>query len=77
MNMQAHHEPSQCDEILAHLESGKPITQGEAYRLYGVSRLGARIWDLTRQGHSIRRELVEVKKRNGKITRVASYTLHP
>ena len=77
MNMQAHHEPTQCDEILAHLESGKPITQREALSLYGVARLGARIWELSRQGHSIRRELVEVKKRNGKITRVASYTLHP
>ena len=75
MSTQAHHEPSQCDEILAHLESGKPITQLEALRLYGVSRLGARIWDLGRQGHTIRRELVEVKKRNGKKTRVASYTL--
>jgi hypothetical protein len=77
MNTQAHHEPSQCDEILAHLESGKPITPMEALRLYGVARLGARIWDLGRQGHSIRRELVTVRKHNGKTARVASYTLHP
>ena len=75
MNTTTPHAPSQCDEILAHLESGKTITQREASTLYGIDRLGARVWDLERAGHPIHRELVEVTKRNGKITRVARYSI--
>lgn len=44
---------AQQDKILAHLESGKPITPIDALREYGCFRLGARIWDLRRSGHNI------------------------
>jgi hypothetical protein len=62
---------TQTDAILAHLEH-KPITPLEALNEYGCFRLGARIYDLKRQGHNISREMIEVG-REGK--RVAQYRL--
>lgn len=44
---------TQTEMILAHLQSGKPITPLEALREYGCFRLGARIWDLKQAGHPI------------------------
>lgn len=35
-----------CELIVRHLKSGKPITQDEAKDKYGVRRLAARIFDL-------------------------------
>lgn len=60
---------TQTQAILKHLQSG-PITPLEALRRYGCFRLGARIYDLKRAGHSIKSESVE---RNGK--RFARYSL--
>ena len=65
---------NQCEEILAHLESGRTITPGEALEQYGIARLGARIWDLKREGHQIHHELVKVSTRRG-TSRVARYSL--
>ncbi len=73
---QAHHEPTQCDYIIAHLKTGKGITQREADRLYGIGRLAARIGELKRNGYpEIQHETIEVKKRNGARTRVTRYYL--
>ncbi len=47
---------SQSTQILNHLKSGKPINPMLALRRFGCFRLGARIYDLKRQGHSIIRE---------------------
>lgn len=44
---------SQLEAIRQHLESGKPITPLDALNLYGCFRLGARIFDLKRQGMNI------------------------
>lgn len=38
------------DAILARLESGRGITQAEAYADLGCTRLGARIYDLKQSG---------------------------
>lgn len=62
---------SQSELILNHLRSGKHLTPLEALQRYGCLRLGARIWDLKREGHAITTELVELP--NGK--RVASYRM--
>jgi hypothetical protein len=66
---------TQCAEILNHLRSGKSITQRQASRGYGIDRLGARIYDLRRLGHPINREMVKVRARSGRATRVARYSL--
>jgi len=44
---------SQNEQILRHLQSGKPITAMEALRLYGSLRLSGRIYDLKRRGNAI------------------------
>jgi hypothetical protein len=48
--------------IRQHLESGKSITPLEALSMYGCLRLGARIYDLKRDGLRIKTE----RKTNGK-----------
>lgn len=62
---------SQSELILNHLRSGKHLTPLEAFQRFNCLRLGARIWDLKREGHAITTELVELP--NGK--RVASYRM--
>lgn len=66
---------SQKDLILAHIEKHGSITPLEAERLYGCMRLGARIWDLRRDGYDIVSEIVEVPTKNGGKARVARYRL--
>jgi hypothetical protein len=61
---------TQCEQILAHLKE-RPITPLEALDLYGCFRLGARVFDLKRDGFDIQTEIIE---RNGK--RFAQYTLN-
>lgn len=60
---------SQNEQILRWLQDS-PITPLEALNIFGCFRLGARIWDLKRQGHNIKTEMVE---RDGK--RFAQYSL--
>jgi hypothetical protein len=50
---------SQESLILAHLRSGKTLTPLEALRLWGCFRLGARVFNLKKQGHDIRCEMVD------------------
>ena len=64
---------TQC--ILKHLEDHGSITALEALQHYGCMRLGARIWDLKRDGHDIRREMVEGRNRHGDRTHYARYTM--
>lgn len=61
---------SQNDRLLCYLSTGKPITPMMALRRFGCFRLGARIYDLRRDGHKITSELVN---RGG--ARVAQYRL--
>lgn len=60
-----------CQRILTHLQTGKSLTPLEALDQFGCFRLGARIWDLKREGHAI--VATKVKLPNGKC--VASYAL--
>ena len=65
---------SQKEQVLAYIETHGSITPLEAERHIGCLRLGARIWDLRRDGYSIIKETVEVVTRTGK-ARVARYRL--
>lgn len=60
--------------ILKHLKKHRTITPMQALRLYGVFRLGARIYDLKDSGHKIITEIIEVTSSRGK-KRVAEYRL--
>ena len=44
---------SQNNQILEYLKSGKKLTPLTALKKFGCFRLGARIFDLKRQGHNI------------------------
>jgi hypothetical protein len=40
-------------KVLDHLSSGKTLTQLEAFGVYGIFRLGARVWSLKQDGYKI------------------------
>lgn len=61
---------SQNEMVKRHLESGKSLSPLEALESYGIFRLGARCYDLKKQGVPIVTEMVT---KNGK--RFASYRL--
>lgn len=71
MNTDAPHKIAQKDQILEHLLLHGSITPLEAFQKYGCFRLGARIWELKRDGHCIDVAMIEVEE--GK--RVAEYTM--
>jgi hypothetical protein len=64
---------TQAEHILSHLKSKGPISPLIALREYGCFRLGARIWDLRRDGWPIDRDMVSTE--TGK--RVALYRIGP
>ena len=66
---------SQKDLVLEYIIEHGSITPLEAERHIGCMRLGARIWDLRRDGYNIVSELVEVPTRNGGKAKVAQYRL--
>lgn len=66
---------NQSEKILRHLQDIGSITPWEAIRQYGITRLGARIYDLKRQGHPIETKIVIGKNRYGEPTRWAVYRL--
>ena len=47
---------TQSEQILNHLKAGHSITPLEALDKFGVFRLGARVYDLKREGYDIRTE---------------------
>lgn len=65
----------QKDRILRHLEDQGSITQWEAIRDYGITRLGARIWDLKHDGHNIVAERETSVNRYGDKTAYTRYSL--
>lgn len=66
---------SQNGKLLIHLESGKSITQLDAFNLLGICRLSERIRELERLGFVINHESVSVPSRDGKNATVTRYTL--
>lgn len=61
--------------VLAHLRYVGPITPLVALENYGILRLGARVWDLRRDGHAIKTDMVSGTDRFGNPVRYAMYTL--
>ncbi len=47
---------TQSEEILTALKSGRALTPIDALEDFGCFRLGARIWDLKKDGHNIVKE---------------------
>ena len=53
----------QKQQILNYLKGGNTLTPVEALNKFGCMRLGARIYDLKRDGHPIVRQLVGAGKK--------------
>lgn len=66
---------SQCNQILAFLSEGKPLTPLLALEKFGCFRLAARINDLRRSGYLISTENITVTNRQGEESKVAEYRL--
>lgn len=66
---------TQKDLILRFMQENGSITQMEAAQEIGCWRLGARIFDLKRDGHVIKRDMVSQKNRHGKPIAFARYRL--
>ena len=62
-------------KVLDHLKRGAHLTPGDAWIRYNTSRLAACIHSLRRDGHDIRAETVEVTCADGRLARVARYSL--
>lgn len=65
----------QTDRILKYMRDFGSITQLEAMQDIGCMRLAARIADLKRDWHAIRREMETSKNRYGEDTSYARYRL--
>ena len=66
---------SQNQTVLNHMEKYGSITPRDAYELYGIMRLGARIDNLKHMGHKINSRLEYCENRYGAKVRFARYTL--
>lgn len=66
---------SQNEIVLRHLrENPDGITPWDAMNMYGIMRLGARVWELKDHGYCIEKHTVQ-KKRGKKTVRYARYIL--
>lgn len=74
--MEAKTKMTQIGKVVQHLERYGHITSVEAFNLYGIMRLSARINDIRRKfGWKLRAELVCGKNRDGSRVRYSVYYL--
>lgn len=66
---------TQNQRIVKYMEEFGSITQLDAIRDLGIMRLGARIWELKRDGVPIESNFVNVKNRYGETVQVKEYML--
>ena len=66
---------TQNERVLRHLEDVGELSPVDAMERYGIMRLGARIWDLRREGHRITRTMKSCTNRYGDTVRYASYRM--
>ena len=66
---------TQNEAVLRHLLDNGGITSLEAMERYGIMRLGARIYDLKKQGYPIKTYLRVGKSRNGESMVYAEYRM--
>lgn len=66
---------TQNEAVLRHLLDNGGITSLEAMNKYGIMRLGARVYDLKKQGYPIKTFLRIGKSRNGESMVYAEYRM--
>ena len=67
---------TQNEMVLEYLNDVGHITPLDAMREFGIMRLGARIWDLKREGHDIIAETESSTNRYGKKVSYARYKMN-
>lgn len=66
---------TQYEQVLKHLEEGKSINPYYATLRYGITRLGAVIFELRRDGYPIKTTMIYKKKKSGGTSHYAEYSL--
>ena len=66
---------TQSERVLDHLQRHGSITQMESTDLYGIMRLGARIYELKKDGVPLDKVMVEAENRYGDKVHFARYFL--
>lgn len=66
---------TQTNQGLRHLRTRGALTQREAMNLYGIMRLGARVYDLRGRGYNIVKDMERSVNRYGRPVRYAVYRL--
>lgn len=66
---------TQHEDILTFLRTKGTITPWTAFDELGITKLATRISELKRAGYNIKSEMVTVKARNGRTTKVCRYWL--
>lgn len=75
MGEKSNSNPTQCTMVLDYIQKHGSITPRDAEEMYGIMRLGARIYELKKKGYRIKTELTEGKNRFGQKTRYARYSI--
>lgn len=65
---------TQCEMVINHIKQYGSITTAEAFDMYGITRLPARIADLSKS-YAIKAERVATKNKSGKIAHYCRYRL--
>lgn len=66
---------TQSEKVLRHIQELGSISSWEAIQQYGITRLGARIFELRKLGYNIISERQSVKNRFGENVSFAVYKL--
>lgn len=66
---------TQAQEVLEHLQTHNGITSMEAFSLYGITRLSAKIFELRKKGYTIFNVDRECVDRRGNKTHFVEYRL--
>lgn len=73
--MDSNKRPSQADDVLAFMQKHGSITHRQAEDYLGCMRCASRICELRKRNVKIKREIIPVKARNGRIAHIARYSL--
>lgn len=66
---------SQAERVLQYLEDGNTITTLNAFKELGITRLAARVHELKRDGHNVKKNTISVTNRFDERCAVAEYYL--
>lgn len=68
-------KPTQCQRILDYMKQYGSITSWEAYRDLSITQLGARLFELKKQGYLFEKERIATTNRMGEKTHYDKYRL--